>query len=92
MDIKSLEKAPFYDESPCIKRLNSINKDWHPLKLTEIRNQNQKRIVRIYADGVFDLFHHGHAEQLRQIKQLTPNSYLIVGGLSHLLLVYLDFL
>ena len=38
--------------------------------------------MKIFCDGVFDLFHIGHVNHFKKIKKLYPESYLLVGVLN----------
>ncbi|XP_042124921.1 choline-phosphate cytidylyltransferase B isoform X1 [Peromyscus maniculatus bairdii] len=70
--------APFADESSC-----QCQAPHEKLTIAQARlGTPVDRPVRVYADGIFDLFHSGHARALMQAKTLFPNSYLLVGVCS----------
>ncbi|KTG42055.1 hypothetical protein cypCar_00018405 [Cyprinus carpio] len=68
------EPAPFADE------LVAAKAPYVRVSMEEARRGTpEDRAVRVYADGIFDMFHSGHARALMQAKCLFPNTHLIVG-------------
>ncbi|XP_034034370.1 phosphate cytidylyltransferase 1, choline, beta b [Thalassophryne amazonica] len=72
------DPAPFAQSTGC-----SLEIPTEKLTIAQARRGTPgHRPVRVYADGIFDLFHSGHARALMQAKNVFPNTYLIVGVCS----------
>lgn len=70
--------APFTDDPVCQRRRDAVD---YSVQITKEMAEagETMRPVRIYADGIYDMFHSGHARQLMQAKCMFRRVYLIVG-------------
>ena len=70
--------APFTDDAICQHRRDAVD---YSVQITKEMAEagETTRPVRIYADGIYDMFHSGHARQLMQAKCMFHRVYLIVG-------------
>ncbi|XP_060784079.1 choline-phosphate cytidylyltransferase A isoform X2 [Neoarius graeffei] len=72
------DPAPYADELESLE-----DQPYERVSMEEAqRGTPPDRPVRVYADGIFDMFHSGHARALMQAKDLFPNTHLIVGVCS----------
>lgn len=76
-----LEKVAAYaGDSNSVERRNKCVYDFNNRFTLETAKQAPiGRPIRVYADGIYDLFHPGHARQMKQAKEAFPNVYLIAG-------------
>ncbi|CAG5124019.1 unnamed protein product [Candidula unifasciata] len=70
--------APFSHEPEALKIRSQVDYTVR-ISLEDSKAGTVPRAVRIYADGIYDMFHMGHARQLMQAKNAFPKAYLIVG-------------
>ena len=69
--------APFSTDEEAIVERDATDYNYK-ITYQMARSGQTKRRVRVYADGVYDLFHQGHARQLMQVSLLYVRVFHII--------------
>ena len=74
-----MSPAPFDEDSFAQEERDSID---YSIKITTemIKKGEVPRRVRVYADGIYDLFHQGHARMLMQVHSKALFREITKGG------------